>query len=153
MEDESKEYLALNTHKGLYRLNRLAFGVASAPAIWQRSMDQLLQGIPDTHCILDDILITGVDDEHRFRQRRSSLAATGRRWTSRQPPEMLFPAAKDRLLRPRGQRGWSPQNPSKSRRNPTSTRSSKRQPATQLPGTGQLLCPLSCLIFQLRSIP
>ena len=27
-------------------------------------MDQLLQGIP--HCILDDILITGVDDEHNL---------------------------------------------------------------------------------------
>ena len=66
MEDESKEYLVLNTHKGLYRLNRQAFGIASAPAIWQRSMDQLLQGIPDTHCILDDILITGLDDKHHL---------------------------------------------------------------------------------------
>ena len=66
MEDESKKYLVLNTHKGLYRLNRLAFGIASAPAIWQRAMDQLLQGIPDTHCILDDILITGIDDEHHL---------------------------------------------------------------------------------------
>ena len=66
MEDESKEYLVLNTHKGLHRLNRLAFGIASAPAIWQRLMDQLLQGIPDMHCILDDILITGVDDEHHL---------------------------------------------------------------------------------------
>ena len=66
MDDESKEYLVLNTHKGLYRLNRLAFGIASAPAIWQRAMDQLLQGIADTHCILDDILVTGVDDEHHI---------------------------------------------------------------------------------------
>ena len=29
-------------------------------------MDQLLQGIPDTHCVLDDILITGIDDEHHL---------------------------------------------------------------------------------------
>ena len=36
MDDESKSLLMLNTHKGLYRLNRLAFGVASAPAMWQR---------------------------------------------------------------------------------------------------------------------
>ena len=66
MEGESKEYLVLDTHKGLDRLNRLAIGIASAPAIWQRSMDQLLQGIPDTHYILDDILITGVDNEHHL---------------------------------------------------------------------------------------
>ena len=66
MEDKFKEYLVLITHKGLYRLNRLAFEIASAPAIWQCSMDQLLQGIPDTHCILGNILITGVDDEHHL---------------------------------------------------------------------------------------
>ena len=55
---------------------------------------------------------------------------------------MLFLATQDRLLRPRGQRGWSVQDVSKSRRHPTSTCSRERQPATQLPGTGQLLRPL-----------
>ena len=65
MDDESKSLLTLNTHKGLYRLNRLAFGIASAPAMWQRVMDQLLSGIPKTKCIIDDIIVTGVkDDEH-----------------------------------------------------------------------------------------
>ena len=62
MDDESKTLLTLNTHKGLYRLNRLA----SAPAVWQRVMDQLLSGIPKTQCIIDDIIVTGeTDDEHR----------------------------------------------------------------------------------------
>ena len=65
MDDESKTLLTLNTHKGLYRLNRLAFGIASAPAMWQRVMDQLLSGIPKTQCIIDDIIVTGeTDDEH-----------------------------------------------------------------------------------------
>ena len=60
------EYLVLNTHKGLYQLNRPAFRIATAPAIWQRAMDQLLQEIPDTHRILDVTLITEVDDEHHL---------------------------------------------------------------------------------------
>ena len=67
MDDESRPLLTLNTHKGLFKLNRLAFGVASAPALWQRSMDQILQGIPYTQCILDDIIVTGEDDAEHLR--------------------------------------------------------------------------------------
>lgn len=62
VEEASKPYLTINTHKGLYRYNRLVFGIASAPAIWQRTMDQILQGIPGTQCLLDDMIIT--DEEH-----------------------------------------------------------------------------------------
>ena len=43
----------------LFRYNRLPFGVAAAPAIFQRLIDSLLQGIPGTVVYLDDILITG----------------------------------------------------------------------------------------------
>ena len=65
MDDESKTLLTFNTHKGLYQLNRLAFGIAFAPAMWQRVMDQLLSGIPKTQCIIDDIIVTGeTDDKH-----------------------------------------------------------------------------------------
>ena len=63
--EESKKYLTINTHKGLFKYNRLVFGVTSSPAIWQRAIDQVLQGIPGTQCILDDMIITGrTDEEH-----------------------------------------------------------------------------------------
>ena len=65
MNDNSKSYLTINTHKGLYSYNRLVFGISASPSIWQRTMDQVLKGIPNTSCILDDIIITGkTDDEH-----------------------------------------------------------------------------------------
>ena len=63
--EESKKYLTINTHKGLFQYNRLVFGVTSCPAIWQRAIDQVLQGVPDTQCILNDMIITGeTDEEH-----------------------------------------------------------------------------------------
>ncbi|VDI28024.1 Hypothetical predicted protein [Mytilus galloprovincialis] len=43
----------------------MLFGVASAPAIWQRTIDQILQGLTGVQCILDDMVITGKNDrEH-----------------------------------------------------------------------------------------
>ena len=64
-EEESKDLLTINTLKGLYRFNRLVYGISSGPSIWQRTMDQILQGIPGVQCILDDMVVTGSDDaEH-----------------------------------------------------------------------------------------
>ena len=65
VSEESAKYLTINTHLGLYQYNRLPFGVASAPAIFQRAMDQILQGIPGVICYIDNILVIGSTwDEH-----------------------------------------------------------------------------------------
>ena len=40
--EESKKFLTINTHKGLFKYNRLVFGISSFPAIWQRAIDQVL---------------------------------------------------------------------------------------------------------------
>ena len=55
-------YVTVNTHKGLYQYNRLPFGVISAHLIFQRLMENLLQGIPCVSIYLDDILITGTSE-------------------------------------------------------------------------------------------
>ncbi|XP_060868649.1 uncharacterized protein K02A2.6-like [Metopolophium dirhodum] len=57
LSSSSKEYLTINTLKGLFRFTRLTFGVASAPAIFQSTMDQILLGLENVFCYLDDILI------------------------------------------------------------------------------------------------
>ena len=66
LDDNSQKYLTINTHKGLYRYKRLPFGVSSAPAIFQRIMDQLLLGVKFTVCRLDDILISGSSPEEHL---------------------------------------------------------------------------------------
>ncbi|CAC5416981.1 unnamed protein product [Mytilus coruscus] len=59
LDEESRKYVTINTHKGLYQYNRLSFGVSSAPGIFQRTIENLLQGIPTVVVRVDDILVTG----------------------------------------------------------------------------------------------
>ena len=63
LDQESRKYVTVNTHKGLYQYTRVPFGIATAPALFQRNMDTILQGVPNTICYLDDILVTGNSTE------------------------------------------------------------------------------------------
>ena len=65
VEETSQKYLTINTHKGLYSYTKLPYGVKSAPKIFQRNMDIILQGVPKCVCKQDDVLIGGdTDDEN-----------------------------------------------------------------------------------------
>ena len=67
LEEESQKYVTVNTHRGLYRYTRLPFGISTAPAVFQKAMDTMLQGLSGVVCYLDDILVTGEDDESHLR--------------------------------------------------------------------------------------
>ncbi|UYV84832.1 K02A2.6-like, partial [Cordylochernes scorpioides] len=70
VDEETAELLAINTHKGLFKVNRLPFGVSCAPGIFQRQMESLIAKIPGVVVYLDDILVTGKDEmEHDLRLR------------------------------------------------------------------------------------
>ena len=65
MTNQLEPLLTINTHKGLYRYNRMTYGISLAPSICQRTMDTILQALPGVQCILDDMIITGRNDaEH-----------------------------------------------------------------------------------------
>jgi hypothetical protein len=74
VHENSKELVTINTHKGLYRYIRMPFGIASAPAIWQRTIEEVLQGIPGIQVMLDDIVITGKDDQEHLQNLDKVLA-------------------------------------------------------------------------------
>lgn len=59
INDSSREYFTINTRMGLFRYNRLTYGVSSAPGIFQSCMEIILSGIPNVKCYLDDILVYG----------------------------------------------------------------------------------------------
>ncbi|EPB69223.1 reverse transcriptase [Ancylostoma ceylanicum] len=66
VDDESKELLAINTHCGLFRYNRLTFGVKSAPGIFHQIIDSMIAGLNGVAAYLDDIIVTGRNmEEHR----------------------------------------------------------------------------------------
>ena len=66
VDEDSKTLLVINTPKGLFRYNRLPYGVSVAPAIFQSVMDRVLQGLP-VACYLDDILIAApTEQEHNL---------------------------------------------------------------------------------------
>ena len=63
LDEELKNLTTMNTSRGLFKYNRLCFGIAATPAIFQGVMDLSLQGLKMVFCYLDDILITGKDKE------------------------------------------------------------------------------------------
>ena len=63
LDADSQEVLTINTHKGLYRPLRLQFGVHSAAGIFQREIEKRITGIPFTIVRVDDILISGENDQ------------------------------------------------------------------------------------------
>ena len=68
LDEESRKYVTVNTHMGLFQYTRLPYGIASAPSLFQATMEQVLQGIDGVLVYLDDILITGsTEQEHLAR--------------------------------------------------------------------------------------
>ena len=66
LEEKSQELITINIHRGLFQYTRLPFGIASAPAIFQRAMETVLQGLPGVCVYLDDILVTGASEKEHL---------------------------------------------------------------------------------------
>ena len=66
LDEQSSDYLTINTHKGLFQPTRLQIGVHSTAGILQREMESRLSHISFTIVRMDDILISGKNSfEHK----------------------------------------------------------------------------------------
>ena len=63
MDEASKELCTVNTNKGLFKVNRLSFGVVSNPGLWQRTIDSILNYLPRVCCFVDDYVVDAKTSE------------------------------------------------------------------------------------------
>lgn len=56
---ESRDLTTFITHDGLFRFRRVCFGLASAPAAFQKMMTSILRGCKGVLCYIDDIIVYG----------------------------------------------------------------------------------------------
>ena len=80
LDDDSKKFVTINSHKGLYVYNRLLYEAAAAPSVFQCSMEGILRGMSDIYVYLDDILIGGDSKEKHLQfldEALSHLEAAG----------------------------------------------------------------------------
>ncbi|XP_058837521.1 uncharacterized protein K02A2.6-like [Topomyia yanbarensis] len=66
VDESSRKLLTINTHRGLYRYNRLAPGVKAALGAFQQLIDTMLAGLPHTCGYLDDVVVGGVNPENHW---------------------------------------------------------------------------------------
>ncbi|XP_038069821.1 uncharacterized protein K02A2.6-like [Patiria miniata] len=74
LDPSARKYTTINTHRGLFQYTRLPFGIASAPALFQRTMESLLADIPMCRPYLDDIIVTGKNDEEHLASLKAVLS-------------------------------------------------------------------------------
>lgn len=59
--------LGWNRHKGLFKVDRMPFGIKTAASIFQKNMEQLFKAMKGVVAFLDDILVSGKDDEEHLK--------------------------------------------------------------------------------------
>ncbi|XP_055916389.1 uncharacterized protein LOC129949142 [Eupeodes corollae] len=63
VREEDQEKLTLSTFLGLFKCTRLWYGLSCAPVKWQKKIEEILAGIEGVGVFIDDICITGPDNE------------------------------------------------------------------------------------------
>lgn len=61
LEEKSRKYTTFITPFGRYQFRKMPFGISSAPEFFQRQMTKILYGLEGVVCMMDDILVHGID--------------------------------------------------------------------------------------------
>ena len=80
----------INTQRGFYHFNRLPYGIASAPAIFQQIIEQVLLKLPKVVCYMDDILVTGSTHEEHLQNLTAAFESIRRHGFRIKPTKCKF---------------------------------------------------------------
>ena len=89
LDDDSRLYTTINTHRGLFPFNPTTLWLSAAPAINQRMMESLLSGLPHVCIYVNDILVTGESDNSP-KEPGSRPRVVGVRWGSAETREVFL---------------------------------------------------------------
>lgn len=73
VDEETSKLLAWSTHKGVYTVHRLPFGCKPNSSIFQSIMDKTLLGCKMTVAFLDDVVVSGRDDQEHYENLQNVL--------------------------------------------------------------------------------
>lgn len=73
VNEESSKIQTITTHRGSYTMNRLSFGIKTAPAEFNRILSQILKGLPKTEAYFDDLIVHGTTKEECLHNLRLCL--------------------------------------------------------------------------------
>ena len=64
VEEKCAKLLTINTHSGLYKINRLQYGIKVAPTIFQKIMDTMLADMDFATAYLDILIKSKNREDH-----------------------------------------------------------------------------------------
>jgi len=74
LDQKAKKLSVINTHKGLFQLNRLQMGLKNASAIFQRCLESILKGLPGVIVYQDDVMIFSTTNTQLKKRIKAVLA-------------------------------------------------------------------------------
>lgn len=79
LDEESKKMTTINTTKGLYKFERLPFGIKTASAIFQRTMDKICSGLEGIIIYQDDVLVYAKSNDELNKRTEALLIRLNKR--------------------------------------------------------------------------
>ena len=90
LNEDSKKFMTNTIQQGLFQYERLPFRMKTAPVLFQRTMETLLRDLPYICVYIDDILVTGTDEQNHLKNLEFSFTKIRISWINTKEVEMCF---------------------------------------------------------------